>query len=136
MECSARMLLWVQLVQFCIIFNHATWTAANEHQYCIIGAGPAGIQLGQLLQTTAEGPRDYVIFEKAQVPGAFYKKYPRHRQLISINKRYTGKQNPDFNMRHDWNSLLWRAPGGQTSNSSMQFRCCSEFCCSTVNCSG
>ena len=25
---------------------------------------------------------------------------------ISINKRFTGRTNPHFNMRHDWNSLL------------------------------
>lgn len=38
--------------------------------------------------------------------GSFYLKYPRHRKLISINKRNTGKTNKEFNMRHDWNSLL------------------------------
>nr|KAG5709729.1 hypothetical protein BaRGS_027754 [Batillaria attramentaria] len=32
--------------------------------------------------------------------------YPRHRTLISINKRNTGKTNKEFNLRHDWNSLL------------------------------
>ena len=38
--------------------------------------------------------------------GSFYLEYPRHRKLISINKRHTGKTNKEFNMRHDWNSLL------------------------------
>ncbi|KAF6036632.1 FOXRED2 [Bugula neritina] len=38
--------------------------------------------------------------------GHFYYKYQRHGQLISINKRHTGKLNDEFNMRHDWNSLL------------------------------
>lgn len=33
-------------------------------------------------------------------------RYPRHRKLISINKIHTGRQNPEFNLRHDWNSLL------------------------------
>lgn len=33
-------------------------------------------------------------------------KYPRHGKLISINKRHTGRTNKDFNMRHDWNSIL------------------------------
>ncbi|XP_051572206.1 FAD-dependent oxidoreductase domain-containing protein 2-like [Myxocyprinus asiaticus] len=32
--------------------------------------------------------------------------FPRHRKLISINKIYTGSQNKEFNLRHDWNSLL------------------------------
>ena len=26
--------------------------------------------------------------------------------LISINKRHTGKTNVEFNLRHDWNSLV------------------------------
>jgi thioredoxin reductase len=56
--------------------------------------------------------RSYVIIERAGEPGAFFRTYPRHRQLISINKRYTGheedlpKRNPEFNLRHDWNSLV------------------------------
>lgn len=33
-------------------------------------------------------------------------RYPRHRKLISINKINTGRQNREFNLRHDWNSLL------------------------------
>lgn len=38
--------------------------------------------------------------------GSFYATYPRHRQLISLNKRNTGERNYKFNLRHDWNSLL------------------------------
>ena len=36
----------------------------------------------------------------------FSKKFPIHRKLISINKVHTGNENKDFNLRHDWNSLL------------------------------
>lgn len=32
--------------------------------------------------------------------------FPRHRQLISNNKRHTGSDDPEFNLRMDWNSLL------------------------------
>lgn len=39
-------------------------------------------------------------------PGSFYIKYPIHRKLISINKIYTGRDNKEYNLRHDWNSLL------------------------------
>ena len=38
--------------------------------------------------------------------GSFFMRYPRHRTLISINKRFTGTTNYEFNMRHDWNSLI------------------------------
>lgn len=37
-------------------------------------------------------------------------RYPRHRKLISINKINTGRQNWEFNLRHDWNSLLSDKP--------------------------
>lgn len=38
--------------------------------------------------------------------GSFFTVYPRHNKLISINKRHTGKTNKEFNLRHDWNSLI------------------------------
>ena len=34
------------------------------------------------------------------------RRYPVHRKLISLNKRFTGRGDPEFNLRHDWNSLL------------------------------
>lgn len=89
------------LLFFCI-----SWTLAasdEHHDYCVIGAGPAGLQMGFFLKRAG---RDYVIFERADRVGAFFVKYPRHRKLISINKRFTGKSNKEFNLRHDWNSLL------------------------------
>jgi len=73
------------------------------HQYCVIGAGPSGLQMGYFLERAG---RNYIIFEKSNTPGNFYTKYPRHRTLISINKRNTGSTNKEFNWRHDWNSLL------------------------------
>ena len=89
------------------------------HEYCIIGAGPSGLQLGYFLQ---QSERDYIIYEKSSqagkiwsytlkispifILGSFFVDYPRHRRLISINKRYTGERNRKFNYRHDWNSLL------------------------------
>jgi hypothetical protein len=36
----------------------------------------------------------------------FFRQFPRHRKLISINKQNTGRLNREFNFRHDWNSLL------------------------------
>eukprot|EP00435_Cladocopium_sp_Y103_P009705 s77_g2.t1 len=58
--------------------------SAEQHQYCIIGAGPAGVQLGHFLK---HAHRDYVIFERQARPGSFFEHYPRHRKLISLNKR-------------------------------------------------
>jgi len=73
------------------------------HRYIIVGSGPGGLQLSHYLDTAE---RDYLVLEKNSAPGSFFIKYPRWRQLISINKRAAGKAELDFSMRHDWNSLL------------------------------
>ena len=65
--------------------------------------GPAGLQLGYFLE---KANRNYIILEAGENPGTFFKKYPIHRQLISINKVYTGYDNPEINLRWDWNSLI------------------------------
>jgi thioredoxin reductase len=69
----------------------------------IIGAGPAGVQLGYFFQKAG---LDYVILERNEFAGSFFDRYPLSGQLISINKRFTGVDDADFNLRHDWNSLL------------------------------
>ena len=69
----------------------------------IIGAGPAGIQLGYFFEKNSI---DYIILERNSCAGSFFEKYPHSKNLISINKKYTGNDNKDFNLRHDWNSLL------------------------------
>jgi thioredoxin reductase len=75
----------------------------NVYDYLIIGAGPAGLQLGYFLQKAG---RSYQILEAGESPGTFFKRFPRHRTLISNNKVFTGSQDPELNLRWDWNSLL------------------------------
>jgi thioredoxin reductase len=75
----------------------------TNHDYLIIGAGPAGLQLAYYLQ---KNNRNYLILERAANAGAFFETYPRHRQMISINKVHTGKGDSEVNLRWDWNSLL------------------------------
>ena len=75
----------------------------HTFEYIIIGSGPAGLQSGYFLE---KFKKDYLILEKSNSNGSFFKKYPIHRKLISINKINTGSTNKDFNLRHDWNSLL------------------------------
>ena len=69
----------------------------------IIGAGPAGLQLAYFFK---KNNINYLQIEKTDVCGSFFDKYPHGSQLISINKKNTGNDNSDFNLRHDWNSLL------------------------------
>jgi thioredoxin reductase len=75
----------------------------HKRDYLIIGAGPAGLQLGFYLQQRG---LNYLILEGSDKPGHFFEHQPRHRQLISINKKYTGYEDPEINLRWDWNSLL------------------------------
>ncbi|MDT7786102.1 MAG: hypothetical protein QOF58_4521 [Pseudonocardiales bacterium] len=77
------------------------------HDYLIIGAGPAGLQLAALLERDG---RDYAVLERGSGAGAFFTRYPRHRKLISINKVHTGFDDPERRMRMDWNSLLLDDP--------------------------
>ncbi|XP_006816537.1 FAD-dependent oxidoreductase domain-containing protein 2-like [Saccoglossus kowalevskii] len=94
-------LIWLYMQV--IITNCTTNQPELKKDYCIIGAGPSGLQLGYFLHKAG---RDYLIFERTNTSGAFFIDYPRHRTMISINKRNTGKTNKEFNLRHDWNSLL------------------------------
>ena len=71
--------------------------------YLVIGAGPAGLQLGSYL---ARAERNFVILEDGSAPGTFFRTFPRHRTLISINKVHVGAKDPELKLRMDWNSLL------------------------------
>jgi thioredoxin reductase len=82
----------------------------SEAEVCIVGAGPAGLQLGHLFDHADNRP-SFVILERAASAGSYFQVYPRHRKLISINKRSTGRERVtpggrDYNLRHDWHSLL------------------------------
>jgi thioredoxin reductase len=71
--------------------------------YLVIGAGPSGLQLAHALK---RGGRDHLVLEAGPGPGTFYRRYPRHRQMISVNKPYCGIGDADKQLRVDWNSLL------------------------------
>ncbi|MDQ7904043.1 NAD(P)-binding domain-containing protein [Phytohabitans sp. ZYX-F-186] len=75
--------------------------------YVVIGAGPAGLQLAHLLDRAG---RDYLVVEAGPTPGTFYRTFPRHRRMISINKPHTGWNDPEKDLRVDWNSLLCDDP--------------------------
>jgi thioredoxin reductase len=76
---------------------------AEHHKFIIVGAGPAGLQMGYLLEKTGQ---DYIILERAAAAGAFYDKFPHSGKLVSYNKVYTGNENYEYNLRTDWNSLV------------------------------
>lgn len=48
----------------------------------------------------------YVILERNTSAGSFFGQHPRQRKLISSNKEYDYFEEDQFNLRHDWNSLL------------------------------
>ncbi len=69
----------------------------------IIGAGPAGLQLAYLMQKAGD---EYLILERGAGAGVFFKHYPRHGKLLSINKVYTGYPDLESRRRYDWNALI------------------------------
>jgi len=75
----------------------------EARRYVIVGGGPAGLQLSYYLQRQGA---DYVTLERAAAPGEFFRRFPRHRRLISLNKVNTVSTDPEIRLRWDWNSLL------------------------------
>lgn len=49
-------------------------------EYLVIGAGPAGLQMGSFLHRAG---RDYVILEAESGPASFFRSFPRHRVLAT-----------------------------------------------------
>ncbi|XP_049601980.1 FAD-dependent oxidoreductase domain-containing protein 2 [Syngnathus scovelli] len=107
MDSSLLCLILFILIGVTKCFGGDQLNGTRHYDYCILGAGPAGLQMGYFL---SKAKRDYIILERNSGPGSFFHKYPRHRKLISINKIHTGRQNREFNLRHDWNSLLSDKP--------------------------
>ena len=93
----------VSLPVLLVIAASVTTADAEYHKYCIVGAGPAGVQLGHFLHAAG---RDYITLERAPAAASFFSRYPVHRTLNSINRRHTRSGSLEFNLRHDWNSLL------------------------------
>ncbi|MGV9770896.1 NAD(P)-binding domain-containing protein [Streptosporangium sp. NPDC003464] len=100
-----------------------TGSGEHVHRYLIIGAGPGGLQLSYFLQRAGA---DYLTLEREEAPGGFFRRYPRHRRLISLNKVHTGEKDPEINLRWDWNSLLNDAPGLQFPRYSQEYFPCAE----------
>jgi thioredoxin reductase len=88
------------------------------HDYLILGAGPAGLQMGYCLKKAG---RDFKILEAGERAGAFFEVFPRHGMLISSNKVYTGYDDPETNLRFDWNSLLSDDPDLVFKNYSREY---------------
>ena len=89
----------------------STHAEPTQHQYCIVGAGPGGIQVhsrelldstktpdpllfSQLAALMHKAGRDYIVFERNAVAGSFFLQYPRHRVLNGINRVNTGSVTP------------------------------------------
>lgn len=54
----------------CLLENHKQ-NGSNGFEYCVLGAGPAGLQMGHFL---SKANRDYIILERNSGPGSFFKK--------------------------------------------------------------
>jgi cation diffusion facilitator CzcD-associated flavoprotein CzcO len=89
-------------------------------QYLIIGAGPGGLQLSYFLQRAGA---TYLTLEREAAPGSFFRHYPRHRRLISLNKVHIAEDgdDPEIALRWDWNSLLNDEPSLLFRNYSQEY---------------
>lgn len=77
--------------------------SAEHHLITVIGAGPAGLQLGWCLERMGI---DHVILEGADDVGTFFERFPRRRTLISFNRVHGLYDDPEMQLRWDWNALL------------------------------
>ncbi|HEY4027056.1 MAG TPA: NAD(P)-binding domain-containing protein [Candidatus Dormibacteraeota bacterium] len=75
----------------------------EELDFVILGAGAAGLQLAYFLGRSGHS---YVVLEGDAEVGAFWRRYPRSRELISFNRVSSIYEDPEVRMRWDWNSLL------------------------------
>jgi cation diffusion facilitator CzcD-associated flavoprotein CzcO len=111
-----------------VAVGHVASSEAERHDYCVIGGGLAGLQLGYFLK---QAGRDYVILERGPAAGTFFRKFPRHRNLISINKRHTGRGGSalalEHNLRHDWHSLLTSVESGGVEEDMLFHKLTDEF---------
>ena len=92
--------------------------AVFAHRYVIVGAGPAGLQLSYYLRR--EGA-DCVTLERGGAVANFFRRYPRHRRLISLNKVNVVSDDPEIRLRWDWNSLLNDSPELRFPNYSREY---------------
>ena len=51
----------------CLPADSDDYKNAEHHEYCVMGAGPGGLQAAEFLRAAG---RDYVVFEKAASAGA------------------------------------------------------------------
>ena len=54
------------LVVLFYLLGPQTHPAPRYHDYCVIGAGPAGLQMGYFFHRAG---RDYVVFERSNTSG-------------------------------------------------------------------
>ncbi|WP_169985529.1 NAD(P)-binding domain-containing protein [Microbispora sp. H10836] len=90
----------------------------RAHRYLIVGAGPGGLQLAYFLHRAGA---DYLVLEREAAPAAFFRRYPRHRRLISLNKVHISEKDPEIALRWDWNSLLNDSPDLQFPRYSQEY---------------
>jgi len=90
--------------------DNGVYGGAVDFESLILGAGPAGLQLGHHL---SQAGRSYLILEGGDGPGTFFKRFPRHRTLISSD--------PETHLPWDESSLL-------TDDGKLQFKDYSRKC--------
>ena len=53
----------------------------HDHEYCIIGAGPGGLQMAYFLQAAK---RDYIVFERASHAGELCTRQKKSNTILCV----------------------------------------------------
>jgi hypothetical protein len=69
-----------------------------------------------------------VTLERDDKPGSFFGRFPRHRELISLNKVHAVSTDAEIRLRWDWNSLLSDSPELLFPTRSRRSCCCWHTC--------
>ena len=89
---------------------------SGAHDYIIVGAGSAWLQMGLFMERAGAS---YMIYERGEQAGSFWKTYPVTEELISVNSN-------DPSERYDWHTLL-KSPVSFRNFSTRFFPLRSEF---------
>ena len=101
-----------------LLWSAAGLADAESHRYCVIGAGPAGVQLGNFL-LTADGEggagRDYVVLERAKASASFFSAYP----VLLLHIRPMRVQFVPERMGAFWFELMFHSLHARSATSSI-----------------
>lgn len=69
MDSSLACFILLVLIGCVSCFDNQHHNGTRRYDYCVLGAGPSGLQMGYFL---SKAKRNYIILERNSVPGSFF----------------------------------------------------------------